>query len=203
MSGRVFQYFSLTIFSVLLLICSAAAQDLRKVQVSWKEGAKTKKRGIYCSGITPGSAKEINGALNFTSFTSAIKSIKSKKGSKGKLALLKRLNSLGKRQCRKDSAPGTPSPTPAPTLGNFDAFGNVTAQGKAAFGIPSIYSGNVSQGKALYQSICIGCHVERVNWSFPALRSAIAQSPMFYDESRISNSDLANITAYLNRFRIS
>ena len=85
--------------------------------------------------------------------------------------------------------------------GNFDSAGNVTAAGKIAFGIPANLSADITTGKAVYNSYCVGCHVEKTGKSFSFLRTAIAQSPMLYDEAQIPDAKLAQITAYLNRFR--
>ncbi len=105
----------------------------------------------------------------------------------------------------------TPTPTPTPTVvatvtsapgsGNFDDFGNVTEKGKITFGIPAQLSGNVTTGKNVTRSFCSGCHSEKVNRTYPVLDAAIRKSPMLYDESNITRQELADIVAYLNRFR--
>lgn len=98
---------------------------------------------------------------------------------------------------------GTPRPTstPPPSGGNFDANGNVTSQGKAAFGIPSNLSANRSQGQTLHAQWCAGCHGEKTNRSFSSLRTSIAEPTMGFTPAQISDQTLAHITAYLNRFR--
>jgi hypothetical protein len=93
-----------------------------------------------------------------------------------------------------------PTPTPTPTVrpGNFDGAGNVTAQGKAAFGIPSNLSANKNAGQTKWFATCRQCHsVEKTNRNFGTIKSVLPISPMFIN---LPDSDVANLTAYLNRF---
>ena len=95
-----------------------------------------------------------------------------------------------------------PTRTPTPTTGNFDGSGNVTAAGKALFGIPSNLSANVSAGRSAWQFGCQGCHgSEKLNKTFSSYRALLKASPMFIFENDVPDSELANLTAYLNRFR--
>jgi hypothetical protein len=107
--------------------------------------------------------------------------------------------------CKPKGSTGTPdsgshpTPTPAPSAGNFDSAGNVTAAGKSLFGIPSNLSANKNTGKSLYDATCHGCHTsEKTNRTFSFIKTATSGSPMFL---RLSDSEVANLTAYLNRFR--
>lgn len=98
----------------------------------------------------------------------------------------------------------TPTPTPLPTSapgGIFDSAGNVTENGKTVLEIPSIFSANITAGKSVYLSNCVGCHIERTNRTFTDLRTNTSKPPMFFDETRLSNQALSDLTAYLNRFR--
>jgi hypothetical protein len=94
----------------------------------------------------------------------------------------------------------TRPPTPRPTSpsGNFDSNGNVTSVGKQLFGIPSSLSGNISRGNSVFQANCAGCHEQRVNRTYSSYRAAISRSPM---NISLTDTDLAHLTAYLNRFR--
>jgi hypothetical protein len=92
------------------------------------------------------------------------------------------------------------NPTPTPTVrpGNFDNAGNVTAQGKSAFGIPSNLSANRNTGQSKWFASCRQCHsVEKTNRNFGTIKSALPISPMFIN---LPDSDVANLTAFLNRF---
>lgn len=188
-------------------------------------GSKT----ITCGGpvngnYVSGSAKSISNAFVFTPLNDSVKSLKAKvkkaKGSK-RDKLKKKLSTLQKRTKSENSicaaGPGgapptgtptspnpTPTPTPRPTQsgGNFDANGNVTSQGKTAFGIPSSLNANKNTGQSTYTSNCKGCHSsENTGRSYSSYGALIKGSPMFIFD--LSDQDLADITAYLNRFKTS
>lgn len=83
----------------------------------------------------------------------------------------------------------------------FDAFGNVTQLGRTVFEIPDGLSANAFVGQSVYQRSCVGCHEKRSRPTFSQLRQTISQAPMFYDESNLSNQDLADLVSYLNIHR--
>jgi hypothetical protein len=124
-----------------------------------------------------------------------------------KLKSLERLKREVTEVCKgvNPSGSGTPTPTPTPTsgssTGNFDAQGNVTAKGMALFMIPAGLSANIDRGKLVYDLNCTGCHAAKTGRPFTTLRSKIAEAPMDYDSSEITDAALADLTAYLNRFR--
>ena len=91
----------------------------------------------------------------------------------------------------------TPSPIPSPgSGGNFDSEGNTIM-----FGIPSGLVGNIIRGRDKYQDNCLGCHVERTNRTFPMLLTAITTVPaMGGFRALLSDHDIADMTAFLNRF---
>jgi hypothetical protein len=146
-------------------------------------------------------------------------SIEKAEGAK-KIILSKKLKSLNKLKrnvievCRgvggnpPPSGTSTPAPTPTSATGggsSFDAQGNVTQAGMALFSIPSGLSANIERGRVAHEQNC-GCHLVKPNLPqtgrpFTNLRARIAQSPMFLSESKVSDATLADITAYLNRFR--
>lgn len=121
----------------------------------------------------------------------------------GKLSAGKLVCKSGKPKSGGGGSSPSPTPTPPPTgsSGCFDSSGSVTSAGKAKFGIPSSLSASISAGKSAVQAMCSGCHSDELGKSFGQYRTAIAVDPMFYDEAQVPNSTLANITAYLNRFR--
>lgn len=88
----------------------------------------------------------------------------------------------------------TTQPTQAPAqTGNFDANGNTTK-----FGIPGGLVGNISSGGSVWSSKCTGCHgSEKTNRSYSQLKSAMGIPEM--RGLNLSNQQLANLTAYLNR----
>jgi hypothetical protein len=185
-------------------------------------------REIFCRGKTPGQAGRRSGSqVQFTPFVTLIRSPATKPA---RLPLLKQLASKGKIACSalppatpptpgaaptsgatppatatQTPAPArtaTPAPTATPASGNFDSLGNVTAQGRVLFAIPSGSSANVSRGKTVFQSFCAGCHSERTNRTYTYLDQSIRRSPMLYDDLQLSRpQQLADLTAYLNRFR--
>lgn len=176
---------------------------------------KGKTHRVFCYEKTPGSVKPRDSKFLFSSFASQIKKLKSsrKKKDKSKVSSLQSLLNSSKKECGKipgstptpipnaTQIPVTPTPTQVPVVNNFDAQGNVTEKGKAAFQIPSNLSANISLGKIIYNRYCTGCHLEKTGISFPYARAIIKTSPMLYDESQIPNSELAQLIAYLNRFR--
>jgi hypothetical protein len=92
----------------------------------------------------------------------------------------------------------TPRPTPTPNL-YFDSAGNVTAAGKSAFAIPSSLSANKDSGLSVWNNECRVCHEsEHRNKRYSELVNLITEDPMYVS---IPNSQLANLVAYLNRFR--
>jgi len=107
------------------------------------------------------------------------------------------------------AAPGGPNPqaTTTPTSvpvmptpcagGNFNANGDTTQ-----FDIPSGITGNVNRGLIVYNQNCSGCHGNTdkgVNLLFTRLKSTLAAAPMFI--TNISDPDLSDLVAYLNRFQ--
>lgn len=85
---------------------------------------------------------------------------------------------------------------------NFDSNGNISEAGRLAFGIPDGVPANVSDGQDIFNTYCSGCHSEQRGRSFSDYRTSIDQAPMFYDSSDIPDDDLADLTAYLNRFNL-
>lgn len=125
---------------------------------------------------------------------------------------------LGKPHCKKGKPKSgggsggsggggtTPTPTPTPPSSGtncFDSSGSATSAGKSKFGIPSSLGANITSGRYAVQSMCSGCHDDELGRTFSNLRTAIAADPMFYTSQDVSDAVLANITAYLNRFRSS
>ena len=175
---------------LLLLVSSVAlAQSLTQTEIVHKGRIVS----IYCFGSVPGTAK--GDLLVFTSFKKQIKKLKSKpltRKIEEKIKKLKANKKLGTPACENTNRDS----------GNFDLNGNATATGKTLFGIPLHLQANITQGRAVYETYCVGCHAERTNYTFPVVRESIKQSPMLYDESQIPDPTLAHLIAYFNRFRL-
>ncbi|MBX7138465.1 MAG: hypothetical protein K1X83_10825 [Oligoflexia bacterium] len=128
------------------------------------------------------------------------------------VAFLNRTQTGGSGNCNGSPTP-TPgpggNPTPAPTAtpipiptacpgGNFDSQGN-TSQ----FSIPVGLSGNINLGASQYTQTCSGCHgmTDRgALLNFTQLKTAVTGAPMFL--TALTNQQLANLTAYLNRAQV-
>ena len=210
--------FKKALFVAAILLCPqthayAAARteivlpsQLTSTSVRYKKSGRNTNALVYCLGKTPGSAKNTSAGLLFTPYSVAVSKLKAKGIRGAKLDTAVALRRAGTTACAHIGS-GTPSLTPTPTatpnLGNtnFDSSGNVTPKGMVVFGIPSSLSGNITAGKNIVQSYC-SCHSDKNGLSFNSLRSAIALSPMFFDSTQVADPMLANITAYLNRFRL-
>lgn len=136
-----------------------------------------------------------------------------KKKMAAKITKLKALLAKNKNTCSDgtkppSSVPGTPTPkaTATPPSGGgssyFDAQGNLTAMGKTKFGVPSNLSGNISSGGSRWAATCTSCHAgsggEKLNRNF----ATISLAAKFYaPNAGLTQGDIANITAYLNRFQ--
>lgn len=198
-------FFASMMLLLLMLGQSASAELLDPSQL--KETSVTvnkKKKRIFCYGKVSGTAKAREDKLNFTPFSQAIKKLtaRSQRAKKAELVILKK---AADKECKKIALLPTPTPTASPTpsipIYNFDSMGNVTAQGKITFGIPQHLSGNISIGRNIYLTNCVGCHIERNGRTFPQYRDIIARSPMLFDEFQIPDQELADLVAYMNRFR--
>lgn len=93
----------------------------------------------------------------------------------------------------------TPTPIPTLTSTNFDSAGNVTEKGKTTFAIPSSLTANIEKGRLVSNNnSCTGCHGEKTSRSYTNLAGILPAAPMYI---QLSSQDLANLTAYVNRFR--
>lgn len=185
---------------------TVTTDQLKETSVTYNK----KKEKIFCLKTVPGSIVTRSNKITFTPFNTTL--LKTPRRNTTKYNRLKALVSLGTKECKRiaNTTPGsspsptptaTPTPTSAPTSGNFDLQGNVTPAGKILFGIPSSLTANVSAGKAVQTAKCTGCHLERTGRSFLDIRNSIKRSPMLFDEAQIPDPMLANLVAYLNRFR--
>jgi len=208
-------YKSVLFFVFLQLVLTAVVyNEVQAITVTTKQLKETsvtynrKREKVFCLKTVPGSIITRSRTINFTSFSSALS--KTPRSSTSKFNRLKALVSLGTRECKRiakvtpgatPTATPTASPTPTPQTGNFDSQGNVTPAGKALFGIPSSLSANITAGKSVQTAKCSGCHAERTSRTFSDIRTNIKRSPMLFDEAQIPDPMLANLVAYLNRFR--
>jgi hypothetical protein len=176
------------------------ATEIISTSVQYKSAGRTKSKIVFCLGKISGDSKITSKGILFTPFATTIAKMKARRIGGAKLSAEVALGKAGNSACAHLQRGPTPTPTPIPgSSSNFDGSGNLTAKGKLAFGVPSSVSGNITAGRSLTQSYCT-CHEERIGHSFPVLRAAIAQPPMSFDNTQMTDAMLANITAYLNRF---
>lgn len=142
--------------------------------------------------------------VTFLSCQAELKTLKTKNKKNPKPSLKAKIKKLKTKKIEGDilCVDDSPPPPTNPSVGNFDLLGNVTAQGKINFGIPSSLSANIDQGKTIYNSMCDGCHGPKLNFTFPEYRTKIKEEPMYFDEEEVPDTFLANLTAYLNRFNL-
>ena len=212
-SKKIYYLVLIQLIAAMLINTVLSATDAnaapRRVKESQVVNSAIKYRGknirFACLGRTAGTTKKVSSYLLFSSYTDQIRKLTRRKD-KNKKATLTAIAKLATARCKILST-STPTPTPTPTAeptfepGNFDSNGNVTEQGKSLFEIPSHLSANISLGRDVYQSYCVGCHIEQVNRTFPYIRTSIANPPMNYNEIDLPDPELANLIAYLNRFR--
>jgi hypothetical protein len=95
--------------------------------------------------------------------------------------------------------PGQPTPTPRPTATRVPCFNN--AGDTTCFEIPGGVTGNITRGASYHQSLCVGCHGERRNRSYTQLNSSFSSiSAMAIYNGQLSSGEVADLTAFLNRF---
>lgn len=199
-----------SVLSVVLLSLSILhAQTLDEFVVEHK--------GINYSCSASGGSYEVGKVSNNGRISSLSKQIRTVRlalenaqGAKrtnlsNKLKNLQRLKREVVGVCKEANSTGSTTLTPIATptsSGNFDAQGNVTSKGMALFMIPAGLSANIDRGKVVYDLNCTGCHAAKTGRPFTTLRTDIAKAPMDFDSSEITDASLADLTAYLNRFRL-
>ncbi len=204
--------------SVLVLICSGVAiaaprgakvvssNDIQEGSgfvcvrplASWVPG-RIVKRSTNLIQTLADYIKELTAKIKATSSASQIAKLLKKRTN------AKNEKKAGSEICKalpadSDSSP-LPTATPLPPSEKvFDSNGNLTATGKEKYGIPSnISTANLTAGSSVHKAQCSGCHNEKgTGRSFTALRKDIESSPMFI--TGISDQNLADLVAYLNRF---
>ena len=214
-------------FLSLLLLGAArninvSLDQISTVRISVEFREKILERYIFCYDGIPGTLKTRGNNHIFSSFSGQIAMIKKKDPNSSKIPLLRAINIAGKKSCiavkpspsptpanplPPPSSTAIPSPTSTPTNsipgGNFSSSGDVTESGKLFFEIPNDLNANVSRGRVVYQSNCIGCHEERLNYPFSSIDFNIRRPPMLFDDAQISRQQRADLVAYLNRFRFN
>lgn len=174
--------------ATFIVSSTALAAELRPVTITYLKGQTLVTATIQCMGKVPGQTKR--GV--FTSLKKQISAYRSAGGGGARLRNLKAMQAAGKAKCASPVTPGI--------NGNFDGFGNVTPAGKIAFEIPLHLSATISGGRAVYESMCSECHGERLNYHFPILRTRTALEPMFFSIEELTDQDVADLTAFFNRF---
>ena len=169
-----------------------------------------REKQAQCLDITPGSVRDKSGILYFTPFRVKIRRLRKRSLSNPdlipRLKKWKKFNRKAKRAC-SDARELNPTPTPTPTPGPtpvpvFDSNGNVTPEGKVFLGIPTNLNANINAGFNAHEfQGCGDCHSERTNWHYQELEVRLEQDPMYIlVPETVSYQELADITAYLNRF---
>ncbi len=199
----------ITIVSCLLLLALPAAAQ--KVSESELTSTSIEVNGasldIFCYEQQPGNAVDKGSFLKFTSFSRVIIKLKKKisrasasnvTALKSKLRTAKKSKRAGLTACGGSGGGGGGNNSGS----YFTTAGDVSDLGRSTFGIPSGLAANVTVGQGLHRTYCTGCHEERRELTFNALRDSISQDPMNYDASSLSDANLAPIMAYLSRFRL-
>lgn len=179
------------------------ASSVREVEVQFN----SKLRTIHCDlSNEPGRLVTRRGELRFKSYRETLRAINKKLRVRFSAALLKRkrnirkLKKAGAKACAGNSSGGGSG---GGGLVNtyFTADGDVTEFGRSVFGLPAGLAANMVTGRTAWMTYCQGCHEERARLTFTEQRQAISQGPMFYTADALSDGDLAQIVAYLFRFR--
>jgi hypothetical protein len=219
MRNSIFNQFVIVSLQLLLISYSSFAEgpsivdtnQLRSTTLTFTFSGRTIRKNIYCKSKTPGEVKKQAVGLLFTPISYSLLKERSKNKRSNKLPLMRELLKRALASCKslpspspQPSAPPSATATPVATSApnNFDAQGNLTAIGKAKFGVPSNLSGNIASGRSLHTSFCSGCHGEKINKNFSYLRSAISASPMFLTSADVDDGELAHLVAFLNRYRL-
>lgn len=181
--------------------------------------------------LVPGSIRSKKGVFLFTPLSKKLRRLKRlSRASTQKALLLKKerkFQKLAMFECSRavdDSAPdpvedpvksspkaASPTPTatpvndtPLPENAMYDSRGNVTENGKMYLGIPDYLEANISAGELVQLTHCEGCHGERTSWDYLSLLDRIPLAPMFFQiPTQITEQELADLTAYLNRGRLT
>lgn len=125
---------------------------------------------------------------------------------KRKIRKLKQLHEQQTPLCESayDGAPEDPSPSPTPTPpeecnGSFDDLGNTCPD---KFQIPAQLTGNITRGSQIQTLRCTGCHIERTNYQYNAVWTAVHTVPNMNGVLNGYELDqaIADLVAYFNRF---
>ena len=89
-----------------------------------------------------------------------------------------------------------PSATPTKPDSLFDQNGSTTG-----FSIPKGLKGTISRGRSVWSNTCSSCHSqEKTGKTYATIKSAFRRIPDMRNTS-VSNQEIADVTAYLNRNR--
>ena len=192
---------------LLILVPSVAAAELL-IAVEYQHKGKRFSAQVLCDEGRPFHQKRTGKRVPLSSQVKKAKKAfqRSRTGkTKAKFQKQRALLRASESACREISAPGDspppPSPTPDPNEGLYLPNGDITTSGKIFLGIPLSLSANIFEGLERWQANCLGCHEERRKDTFAELRAAISQPPMYYTEPNLSDETLADIMAYVSRFR--
>jgi hypothetical protein len=174
----------------------------KKIQNSWEPGSFSEKSGKYTS--FKALIKQIN--------TRILRNSPKKKTLESQVKKLSKNLAPQQRLCR-NAAPNTPKPTPTasgtqtpkptatPQSGCSQSCYN-SSRVTQCFQIPSSVPGSETRGGTLWSG-CMGCHTESThrNRTYTQISAAFSSIPqMLPFASNYRSQDIADITAYLNRY---
>lgn len=207
----------------------AEESDIHCAIIAVENGAKIQSADICCKGQIAGKVHKRNGFITLKSMQKTAKKKKKLAQQKKLKRLMKSAKNyckqvvehrptqtptpVGTAQPTPNSTPQpTPisSPTPTGEL-NFDENTNVTETGKECFKIPSYLQANANRGTLAVDRACTGCHGTHLftipeatlyDRDFAYVSQRIREAPMSITEDWVNENDVADIVAFLNRFRI-
>jgi hypothetical protein len=99
----------------------------------------------------------------------------------------------------------TKTPTPSSSTNCFNGDSTNTSRSPSqCFGIPGSVAGSISRGQNLWVVTrgCQGCHAPKNGKTFSQIQASFSSQPTMAGLPAPSTQDLADYTAYLNRFNL-
>ncbi len=197
-----------TIFLMAPLLASAQTSGVKPVTLPYSSIIERSSAGktIVCGNLPPWTAGRTIGGTGFISTAAEITAFKK---------LLRKTRSVTTRskiqrsikKLNNYAAIATPICDQENDLeegsGYFDAAGNLTNAGKAAFAVPLNLSANAGTGYNTWKTNCGSCHAGLPQAlsanTFPAIKDRIQLSPMnFAVPGEITEQQIADIVALAN-----
>lgn len=191
-------------------------QNYSTTEISFQVARRVVQKEIACLGAEPGTIRVIQESSFFRPTKRKLRKRRRARKidpSAKNIRRFKRVRAFyraGRSACAQNSVATTPESSPSPTATPvatpvlqrfFTNTGELTELGRETFEIPNGLAANVNDGQLVWRAYCQGCHEERPRATFSELRLAISLEPMYYTEELLPDSELAQIMAYLSRFR--